>query len=62
VEIERPACTQRRGRGKSDPIDAHLAGNDAAARPAAEHLTEASRLYIEGWSLARLGTRSDATP
>ena len=26
VEVERPKREQRRGRGKSDPIDAHLAG------------------------------------
>jgi transposase len=25
VEVDRPAGAQRRGRGKSDPIDAHLA-------------------------------------
>jgi transposase len=55
VEVERPARAQRRGRGKSDPIDARLAGlqvlgmdTDRLPTPRADGDREALRLLLAG--------------
>jgi transposase len=55
VEVERPKREQRRGRGKSDPIDAHLAGlavlrmdADRLPFPRADGDREALRILLVG--------------
>jgi transposase len=55
VEVERPQRRQRRGRGKSDPIDAHLAGlqvlrmdTDRLPIPRADGDREALRILLAG--------------
>jgi transposase len=55
VEVERPRRAQRRGRGKSDPIDAHLAGlqvlrmdTDRLPIPRADGDREALRILLAG--------------
>ena len=55
VEVERPKRAQRRGRGKSDPIDAHLAAlavlrmdADRLPTPRADGDREALRILLSG--------------
>lgn len=55
VEVERPRRERRRGRGKSDPIDAHLAGlqvlgmnTDRLPFPRADGDREALRILLSG--------------
>jgi transposase len=55
VEVERPKRAQRRGRGKSDPIDAHLAAlqvlrmnTDRLPTPRADGDREALRILLAG--------------
>jgi transposase len=58
IECEQPARRQRRGKGKSDPIDAHLAALaalrlDAARLPALHAPTGTGRRCASCWSPGR---------
>ena len=48
IEAEQPTRTSRRGRGKSDPIDAHLAVKFAPGRSATVHVDRATLTFPRG--------------